>query len=125
MHIKSAINPKYVDATNSAIDLVIDVEGIGVIPFTASATDIEEHGRKLHADALAGTFGPISAFVPRVKEPAELEQETSNQAKSNLTKLRADTYPDVLAFLATLPGAPKTIKDAATLAATEKSKVKP
>lgn len=58
------------------------------------------------------------------KTPAELEKEASDAAKAKLTQLRADTYPDVLAFLATLSGAPKAIKDAATAAVLEKAKVK-
>lgn len=60
----------------------------------------------------------------KVKTPAELDKEASDLALVNLTKLRADTYPDVLDFLATLPGASKVIKDAAAVAAAEKVKVK-
>lgn len=59
------------------------------------------------------------------KTQAELDKEVSDLAKANLAQLRADTYPDVLSFLATLPGATKPIKDAALVAATEKAKVKP
>lgn len=54
----------------------------------------------------------------------ELEKEASNLAKENLAKIRADIFPDVIAFLATLQGAPLSIKNAASLAAAEKAKVK-
>lgn len=75
------------------------------------------------------TAGIKGTHTPKVKTPAEIQAEidaaASDAAKANLTQLRADTYHDVLAFLATLPGAPKSIKDAAVLAATEKAKVRP
>lgn len=124
MNIKSANTLKYADASNTTIDMMIDVDGLGLIPFTASATDSEPHGRAMHASALAGTFGPIAPFVPKVKTQPEIDAEVSAVSIANLAKLRADTFPDVLAFLATLPGAPKVLKDAATLAALEKGKIK-
>lgn len=66
-----------------------------------------------------------TAVVPKPpKTQTELDKEASDLAKANLAQLRADTYPDVLAFLATLPGVPNAIKTAATTAAAEKSKVK-
>lgn len=124
MNILSVRNLKYTDASNTSIDMEIELEGIGFVPFTASASDVEAHGRDLHAAAIAAEFGPVAPFVPKVKTPAELDAEASALAKANLAKLRADTYPDVLIFLATLPGAPKVITDAAVVAAAEKAKVK-
>lgn len=124
MKILSARNPKYSDASGTAIDMEIEIEGIGFVPFSASATDTEPHGRALHADAIAAKFGTIMAFVPKVKTQAELDNDASNTAKAILTKLSADIFPDVLAFLATLPGAPLSIKNAAIVAAAEKVKIK-
>lgn len=65
------------------------------------------------------------APLPPPKSQSELDNEASAAAKSNLTQLRAEIFPDVLIFLATLPGAPLSIKNAAVLAVTEKAKVKP
>lgn len=56
---------------------------------------------------------------------AQLEQQASDQAKAALTTLRADIFPAVLSFLATLPAAPASIKDAAIFAASESAKVIP
>lgn len=53
------------------------------------------------------------------------EMEVSESAKARLTQLRKDIFPDLLIFLATMPGAPQSIKSAALVAATEKVKVKP
>jgi hypothetical protein len=66
---------------------------------------------------------PIISIKPKTQ--SELDNDASNTAKDNLTKLRADIFPDLLAFIAALPGAHKTIKDAAIAAAAEKVKVKP
>jgi hypothetical protein len=46
---------------NKAVDMVVDFEGIGPVPFTAVPDDSEEHGRELYARAIAGDFGPIAA----------------------------------------------------------------
>lgn len=124
MNILSAKNPKYSDASNTSIDMEIEIEGIGFVPFTASPTDSEAHGRATHASAVAASFGPIAPFVPKVKTQPEIDAEISAAAKVVLAKLRADTYPDVLIFLAGLAGAPKVIKDAAIVAAAEKAKIK-
>jgi hypothetical protein len=67
----------------------------------------------------------MSIISIKPKPQAELDNDASNTAKDNLTKLRADIFPDMLAFLATHPGAPKSIKDAAISAGNEKVKVKP
>ena len=39
----------------------------GWIPFTASPNDVEESGRLLYAEAIAGNFGPIADYVPPVE----------------------------------------------------------
>lgn len=57
---------KYKTATNlrwsgtDMIDMTVDFEGIGPVPFTATPNDCEEHGRELYARAVAGDFGPIA-----------------------------------------------------------------
>lgn len=58
---------KYKSATNlrwsgpEALDMTVDFEDIGPVPFTAHPGDCEEHGRELYARAVAGEFGPITA----------------------------------------------------------------
>lgn len=36
---------------------------LGPMPFTASADDVEEHGRDAFAEIAAGTFGPVDPYV--------------------------------------------------------------
>lgn len=70
----------------------------------------------------------ISYTPPAPKTPAELkaeqERRDSDHATITLARLRAEIFPDLLAFVATLTGAPQSIKDAAVLAAAERTKVK-
>jgi hypothetical protein len=71
--------------------------------------------------AAGNTPGPAQT---QAEIDAEIAEEESSKARANLSKLRADIFPDVLAFLATIGGVPKVIKDASILAATEKLKIK-
>ena len=57
----NARNPKY-NAVGT-IDLEYEHPDFGWIPFTASPDDIEELGQTLHAQALAGDFGQVEAYV--------------------------------------------------------------
>lgn len=66
-----------------------------------------------------------TAITPKpAKTTAQLEAEQSVLAKAKLAKLQADIFPDLLAFVANLTGAPQSIKDAAAMAAAEKAKIK-
>jgi hypothetical protein len=68
--IMNAKNPKYNE--DGTIDIDIESEKYGWIPFTASPTDVEAHGRGIFADIVAGKYGPISEYVapPQPVEPA-------------------------------------------------------
>ena len=67
--ILSVSVPRWADATQ--IDVIVDVETTeyGVLEFTASASDVEAHGREIHAAALAGAYGPIAAYEPPPAPP--------------------------------------------------------
>lgn len=59
MKYKSATNLRW--SSPESIDMIVDFEDIGHVPFTALPDDCEKHGRDLYARALAGDFGPIAA----------------------------------------------------------------
>ncbi len=61
MNIK---NPKYNE--DGTVDIEMEHPVHGWIPFTASPDDVEKSGRLLHAEAIAGNFGPIADYVPPV-----------------------------------------------------------
>ena len=63
MEIISAKNPVFSSADKSSIDLLVMFDTLGEVPFTAHRDDVEEHGRVIYADALAGKFGDIAPYV--------------------------------------------------------------
>ena len=67
----TAYNPR---ATSTGIELNVDFEGVGIVPFHATPADPEQHGRDLYASALAGEFGTVVPYIaPEVVETT-LEQ---------------------------------------------------
>lgn len=90
-----AKNPKYADQSNTAIDLEVNHPVYGWIPFTATSYDVEEHGRILYANAVAGDYGAIQPYTPPTpREP------TAQENKSTAISLLQDTdwvnQPDVV-----------------------------
>jgi hypothetical protein len=67
---------KYTEVTNlrwsseekKAIDCSVLSEDFGLIPFTASPDDPEQHGIEIYNKCIAGDFGPIADFIPPVHE---------------------------------------------------------
>lgn len=62
MKIKAASSPAWSDNARTGLDLLVEFEGIGLVPFTATADDKEPHGKDLWTRANAGEFGPIAAM---------------------------------------------------------------
>jgi hypothetical protein len=77
--VKTAHSPKYITSDNSVIELQVTFEELGdkVLPFGATADDVEEHGRLLHARALNGEFGEIAPYVPPVQTVAPNQPHTT------------------------------------------------
>lgn len=63
--LTSVTNPRWAKADQSMIDCEITTSQFGyeVLPFTASPSDPEPHGRAIFADLVAGVYGPIAAYV--------------------------------------------------------------
>ena len=60
--LTSLTNPRWADAEKTTINCEITTSQFGdeVLPFTASATDCEAHGRAIFADIVAGKYGLIA-----------------------------------------------------------------
>lgn len=88
----NAKNPKH--TSTQAIDLEIEHPEFGWIPFTASQHDSEPLGRDLYQQAIAGNFGPISAYVP---PPPYINTSVENktEAKRRLAATDWVNEPDV------------------------------
>lgn len=70
MNIKTR-NPVWANAEQTMIDCKIEHPSFGWIPFTASPTDVELHGREIFAALAAGEVGPYVTLEQTVN--VELE----------------------------------------------------
>lgn len=63
--LTSLLTPRWADAEQTMINCEITTSQFGdeILPFTASANDVEAHGRALFAQLVAGEFGPIAEYV--------------------------------------------------------------
>lgn len=77
-----------VEAHDGLIDMEIEHPVHGWIPFTASPDDPEEYGRQLHADAVAGAYGPIAPFSPP-PEPTPEEVLAARRADMVVSRFQA------------------------------------
>lgn len=101
MQITSARNPIFKSADSQAIDLLVVFDGSSVeVPFTASNSDLEAHGRDLFARAMAGEFGAVSQFVP--PPPPIPEVVTMRQAR--LALLQSGLLAQVNTAIANMSG---------------------
>ena len=62
MKYKNCKNPKWGNKEKTVIDLTVEFDHLGEVSFTASATDVEDHGKEIHKKALAGEFGEIADY---------------------------------------------------------------
>lgn len=78
--LTSLSNPRWANAEHTAIDCEITTSQFGeeVLPFTASANDVEPHGRAIFADIVAGNYGSIADYVP----PPEPQQPSVDGAQT-------------------------------------------
>jgi hypothetical protein len=69
--LTSLTNPRWANADQTMIDCEITTSQFGdeVLPFTASANDVEAHGRAIFANIVAGSYGEIGAYVPPPPPP--------------------------------------------------------
>lgn len=89
MKIQTAKNPEWANAARCSINLIIDVPCLGELPFCASASDVEQHGRELFDRAINGEFGAIADPAPPPQEMVEMlakiqaERDAKIEAKSD------------------------------------------
>lgn len=65
IEVINAENPRFIGEDQSVIILNVQFSHLpNPVEFAASAHDTEEHGRDIHARALAGEFGTVAEYVP-------------------------------------------------------------
>lgn len=84
-------NPQWANTQHTLINLEIEHPEYGWIPFTADPNDVEEHGRQLYAEAVAGQFGPVAEYV----EPVATAEQNKADAQQRLVATDWVNEPDV------------------------------
>jgi hypothetical protein len=92
--IVSVTNPQWANEEHTAINVIARFAEIDEdLPFTATPTDIEPHGREIFERTSTGEFGLIDAYVP----PSD--EQISAEARMYRNKLLASSdwtqLPDV------------------------------
>lgn len=69
--LTSLKTPVWADAEQTMIDCIITTSQFGdeELPFTASPTDVESHGRAIFDRIVAGEFGSIGEYVAPPPQP--------------------------------------------------------
>ena len=97
MKITNVKAPVWANAEHTVINVTLDTDAYGEIPFSASPDDVEAHGREIFADAVAGKFGPIAEYVAPAKTPAQIIEGFKAAIQSTLDEAaRAKGYDDIV-----------------------------
>ena len=102
MQIKNVKTPQWTNAEHTLLDVTLETDTYGEIPFSASPDDVEAHGREIFADAVAGKFGVIAEYVAPPAAPRIVPQSvTRYQGRAAL--LQMGLLDDIDAHYAALP----------------------
>jgi hypothetical protein len=74
-------NPRWQNAEHTKIlcDVVFPRLGADPVPFCADQNDIEDHGRAIFAQIVAGNYGSIAAYVAPPEPPAPVPASISRR----------------------------------------------
>lgn len=97
MNILAVSMPTWANAERSAINLLIEHETYGLLPFGADPNDPEPHGRALFARAVAGEFGPIAEYVTQPPTTEQIIEGFKSEIQATLDDAaRAKGYDDIV-----------------------------
>ena len=106
MKITNVTNPAWANAEHTIVNATVTHSEFGIISFSASPDDVEAYGREIFADAVAGKFGPIAAYIPPVV-PVVVPQEIS-KAQGIATLMDNGYWPAVNTYFTT-QASPETL----------------
>lgn len=93
MEIIKVIDAVYTSEAGDVIDCQVEFEGIGLVPFSASKHDPEQHGRQLYDALIGGDWGEIAAYTPPSKE------ETAARAAATVQMLKNERFNEATAII--------------------------
>lgn len=83
----------YASQAGDVIDCQIEIEGLGLLPFSASKNDPESHGRQLYEELIAGEWGEVAVFTP--PDEGEIAARTAAAAQT----LKAARFAEATAVI--------------------------
>lgn len=96
MNYSTVTNLTWADTENTVINCVVDIEGLGPVPFSAVADGDYAHTHEIFARAVAGEFGPIAAYQPPAPPTTEQLAASVRYQRDELLKQSDWTQlPDV------------------------------
>jgi hypothetical protein len=95
--------PKFMDAGNTIIELTVDHEVYGTIPFSTNK------GEELFARAAQGEFGTIQPFIPEVLPPERLQALVENERlrRVNEAYISSEKRMSVYGYFARIASTPE------------------
>lgn len=95
---ESASHPEWADESGSIINLSVKfAQFTDAIPFSATSSDVEGHGRDLFNRAVAGEFGLIAPYVAPVLNPEQIIAEFTAAIQQHLDNFaRTRNYDNTL-----------------------------
>lgn len=97
MKITNITNPTWANAEHTIVNATVTHSEFGEIPFSASQNDVEEHGRAIFADAVAGKFGVVAEYVAPVETPEQIIEVFKAAIQNTLDEAaRAKGYDDIV-----------------------------
>lgn len=88
----------YASQAGDVIDCLIEIEGLGLLPFSASKGDPEAHGRQLYEELVAGKWGAIAAYTPPDEGKTAARTAAAAQALKAARFAEATAVIDALQF---------------------------
>lgn len=95
IRVQSAV---YASPAGDVINCHVEIEGLGLVPFSASKNDPEAHGRQLYDELVAGKWGDIAAFTPPDENEIASRTAAAAQALKSARFAEATGVIDALQF---------------------------
>ena len=102
MKITNITNLTWANAEHTIVNATVTHSEFGLISFSASPDDVEEHGREIFEDAVAGKFGNKPEYVAPPLPPRVVPQSVTRY-QGRATLLQMGLLDDIDAHYAALP----------------------
>jgi hypothetical protein len=98
--VESAKNPVFADVANKSVMLTVKfTEMTAEVPFLAMADDVEPWGKELLANAIAGKYGAVAAYVAPPEDPAIAERKAIKDSAIAKLKTLGLTEDEALSLI--------------------------